>query len=615
MSARAAMSDALLPYYRAEIEALRGEAAAFARAFPKLAERLRISGTTTDDPHVERLLEGVAFMGARVQHRLDDEFPELTDALLSVLYPHYLSPFPSCTIARFTCATDRASPVEVPRGTMLETPPVRGDLCQFRTASPLRVWPVEVEQARLYGAPFPGTRLDVPDNAKAALHLTLTCANPEMTFEKLGMDRLRLFLGPNALPSRQLLELLCGHTLAVSFTRTLDEREKPRTIDSQGIEPVGFGPEDALLPWPARAFSGFRLLSEYFAFPDKFLFVDLCGIPRTGFGNRMEVIVYFDQEAPDLVRTVNRDMLRPGCVPLVNLFRFPCEPVPVDHTAIELRITPDRRRRDALEVWSVESVTETWEGGARPWRPFYRLTRLDPAATPRDPTYVTTRRSAAETADGGRPVDGTEVFLTSCETDEIADRPARSELSVDAWCSNRDLPADLPFGPDGLPLAISADAAGITSAIAITPASRVARPRLRERRFWRLISHLSLGHLSLVGPDGVAAMREVLRLYNLSDNEAADNAIGSLVGVSARPGTARVPGLRPGAFCRGLNVDLIFDARGWQTHGLYPLAAVLDRFLALHGQVNSFVRTSALLRDRQTPVGAWPPRAGAKVLL
>lgn len=609
------MSDALLPYYRAEIEALRGEAAAFARAFPKLAERLRISGTTTDDPHVERLLEGVAFLGARVQHRLDDEFPELTDALLGVLYPHYLSPFPSCTIARFTCAADRASPVEVPRGTMLETPPVRGDLCQFRTASPLRVWPVEVEQARLYGAPFPGTRLDVPDNAKAALHLTLACANPEMTFEKLGMDRLRLFLGPNALPSRQLLELLCGHTLAVSFTRTLDEREKPRIIDRQGIEPVGFGPEDALLPWPARAFSGFRLLSEYFAFPDKFLFVDLCGIPRAGFGNRMEVVVYFDQEAPDLVRTVNRDMLRPGCVPLVNLFRFPCEPIPVDHTAIELHVTPDRRRRDALEVWSVESVTETWEGGARPWRPFYRLTRLDPAAKPSDPTYVVARRSAGETVDGGRPVDGTEVFLTSCDTDAEADGPARSELSIDAWCSNRDLPADLPFGPDGLPLAISADAAGITSAIAITPASRVMRPRLRERRFWRLISHLSLGHLSLVGPDGVAAMREVLRLYNLSDNEAADNAIGALVGISARPGTARVPGLRPGAFCRGLNVDLVFDPRGWQTHGLYPLAAVLDRFLALHGQVNSFVRTRALLRDRQAPVGSWPPRAGAKVLL
>jgi type VI secretion system protein ImpG len=617
------MSDALLPFYRAEIEALqraeseavRGQAGEFARSFPKLAERLRISGTTTDDPHVDRLLEGVAFLGARVRHRLEDEFPELTDALLGVLYPHYLSPFPSCTVARFTCAQDRETPVEVKRGTMLEAPPVSGEICQFRTASPLLVWPVEVEQARLYGVPFPGTRLDVPDDAKAALHITLACVNPEMTFQTLGMDRLRLFLGPNSLPARQLLELLCGHTLAVSYTRTLDEREKPRTIDRMGIEPVGFAAEDALLPWPARAFSGFRLLSEYFAFPDKFLFIDLCGIPSSGFGNRMEVIIYFDQDAPELTRTVNRDMVRPGCAPLVNLFRFPCEPIPVDHTAIELRVTPDRRRRDALEVWSVEAVTESWEGGSRPWRPFYRLTRFDPAAVPRDPTYVTVRRSAGEAPDGGRPVDGTEVFLAPCETDDEADRPARSELTVDAWCSNRDLPKGLTFGPDGLPLAISADAAGVTSVIAITPVSHVLRPRLRERRFWRLISHLSLGHLSLVGAGGVVALREVLRLYNLADNEAADAAIETLVGVSARPGTARVPGLRPGAFCRGLNVDLVFDQRGWQAYGLYPLASVLERFLALHGQVNSFVRTRALLRDRQAPVGVWPPRAGNKVLL
>lgn len=609
------MSDALLPYYRAEIDALRQEAAEFARAFPKLAERLRISGATTDDPHVERLLEGVAFLGARVRHRLDDEFPELTDALLGVLYPHYLAPFPACAVAQLSCAADRETAVEVPSGTPMETPPVAGEICRFRTTFPARLWPITVEQARLHHAPFPGTRLGVPEAAKAVLHLTLTCANAEMTFEKLRPGRLRLFLGPNALPARQLLELLCQHTLSVSFTRALDERESPRQGDRSCIEPAGFAPEDALLPWSARAFSGFRLLSEYFAFPEKFLFVDLCNIPAVGFGNRMEVLIYFDQEASDLTRTVNRDMLRLGCVPIVNLFRYPCEPTSIDQTAIEWRVTPDRRRRDALEVWSVEGVTENWDGGSRPWRPFYRLTRFDPTQVSGDPTYVTVRRSATETIDGERPVDGTEIWLASCETDEVAERPARSELSVDAWCSNRDLPKNLPFGPDGYKLAVIGEAAGITSAVAITPASRVVRPRLRERRFWRLVSHLALGHLSLVGEGGAGAMREMLRLYNHADNEAADAAIAALLDVSARPATARVPNLRPGAFCRGLDVELTFDQRDWHTHGLYPLAAVLDRFLALHGQINSFVRTSARLRDRRTPVGVWPPRAGARSLL
>jgi type VI secretion system protein ImpG len=217
--------------------------------------------------------------------------------------------------------------------------------------------------------------------------------------------------------------------------------------------------------------------------------------------------------------------------------------------------------------------------------------------------------------DGARPSDGTEVYLASCDTDDETERPARSELSVDAWCSNRDLPHALPFGPDGVKLTANTEAGGIVGVTAIAPMSRVQRPRLRDRRFWRLVAHLALGHLSLAGEGGAGALREVLRLYNLSENEAADAAINTLISVSARPGTARVPGLRPGAFCRGLNVDLLFDPRGWQTHGLYPLAAVLDRFLALHGQVNAFVRTRALVRDRQAPVGAWPPRAGSRVLL
>lgn len=639
------MSDRLLRYYREEISALhpdertlvRAEAAAFTQDFPKLAERLRLTGATTDDPHVERLLEGVAFLGARVRHRLDDEFPELTDALLGVLYPHYLAPFPSCAVVQFAVAPDRDSAVQVPVDTPLEAPAVRGEIIRFRTTSPAQVWPVTVEQARLHHAPFPGTRLDVPEKAKAVLHLTLACASTEMTFERLGMRRLRLFLGPNEAPRRQLLELLCQHVVGVSFTRSLDERERPVLTPDSGIEPGGFAPEEALLPaWPSRSFSGFRLLSEYFAFPDKFLFVDLCGIPSAGFGNRMEVMVYLDQEAADLTRAVTADMLRPNCATVVNLFRFPCEPIAIDQTRTEWRVTPDRRRRDALEVWSIESVIESWEGGKRPWRPFYRLTRFESDRARADPSYVIVRRSAWEIADGDRPAGGTEVFLAACEADDPAGRPPRTELSIDAWCSNRDLPRELPVN---FRLMVTADAGGIEAAAAVTPATRTLRPHLRGRRFWHLVSHLALGHLSFAEPvprtrqemdalrtgrlarpdeQRVVPLKEVLALYNIAQDaatEAAEAAIDTLAGVTALPGTARVPGMRPGAFCRGLNVDLFFDQRGWHEEGMYLLASVLDRFLALHGQVNSFVRTRARLRDREAPVAVWPPRAGARVLL
>ena len=603
------MSDALLPYYRAEIEALQRQAAEFAEAYPKLAARLRISTATVDDPHVERLLEGIAFLGARVQHRLDDEFPELTDALLGVLYPHDLAPFPSCLVARFRCAPDREQPVAVARGTVLETPPVRGEVCTFRTTAPLTLWPVEVEQARLSGMPLPAPQNPAAVGAVAVLQITLRCASSEMTFDKLRMDGLRLFLGPAGAASLQLYELLCGHTLSMAFATGVAD-PAPQIRPASAVAPVGFAPEEALLPWPARSFSGFRLLSEYFAFPEKFLFVDLSDIPAAGFGNRMEVFIYLDREAPELVRAVDSQMLQPGCTPAVNLFPQSCEPVPVDQTATELLVLPDARRPAALEVWSVEQVRESWQDGAsRPWRPFYRLTRADMETAARVPSYVTVRRAAP------MPPGGSELFLAPCDVALDTTRPANSVLSIDALCGNRDLPQDLPFGGTGTKLHAVAGAGGVTAVQAVTPATRTLRPPLRERRAWRLISHLALGHLSLTGESGAATLREVLRLYDLAEREETRAAIGALLDVTARPGTARVPGLRPGAFCRGLDVDLTFDARGWQAHGLYLMAAVLDRFLALHGQVNAFVRTRALLRDRQTPVAVWPPRAGGRVLL
>jgi type VI secretion system protein ImpG len=597
------MSDALLPYYRAEIEALQRQAAEFAEAYPKLAARLRLSAAAVDDPHVERLLEGVAFLGARVQHRLQDEFPELTDALLGVLYPHYLAPFPSALVAQFRCAADRERPVEVDRNTVLETPPVRGEACTYRTTAPLRVWPIEVQEARIFGLPLPAPHNPDAAGAGAVLQVTLRCVNPEMTFERLGMDALRLFLGPASAAALQLYELLCGHVLSVAFATGAAD-PAPRIRPAATLTPVGFAPEEALLPWPARSFSGFRLLSEYFAFPEKFLFLDFGPIPCAGFGNRMEVFVYLDREAPELVGPV---VLLPGCAPAINLFPVACEPTPVDHTATELKVFPDTRRPEALEVWSVDQVRESWEDGtSRPWRPFYRLVRGNDEGDASTPSYVVVRHDAPA------PLSGTEVAIAPALD---TTRAANSVLSVDALCCNRDLPQDLPFGTGGTRLIAVAGTAGVTGVQAITPATRTQRPPLRERRSWRLISHLALGHLSVVGEGGAAALREVLRLYDVGGREETERAIRCLVDVAARPGTARVPGLRPGAFCRGLDVALTFEPRGWQAHGLYLMAAVLDRFLALHGQVNAFVRTRALLRDRKTPVGAWPPRAGGRVLL
>lgn len=600
------MFEALLPYYRDELEALRIDAAAFAKAYPKTAARLRLpaspSGDVVNDPHVERLLEGVAFLGARVQHRLDDEFPELTDALLGVLYPHYLAPFPSCLIAQFTPRQGTAEPVRIEANTMLETRPVNGEICRFRTTAFTTVWPITVEQARVAGTPLPAPDNRYARSTQAVLHLTLRCTTSGLSFDKLRMDSLRLFLGAPDPANVQLYELLTAHAVSLAFARGPGD-PSPAIPQDAAIRPVGFEPDEAMLPWSDRGFSGFRLLSEYFAFPHKFLFIDITGIPSAGFGDTMDVFIYLDQAAPDLARTVSARMLQPGCTPAINLFAMSCDPITVDHTETVWRITPDKRRMDALEVWSVLGVRESWEGGSRPWRPFYRLSH---GAGSEGPSYITVRRDAPD------PPGGTDVYLAPCDPALDPEGPAATRLSIDVLCSNRNLPQHLPVDA---PLRVVTGAAGIETVRAITAATPALHPKLRERRFWRLISHLALGHLSLSGDASAQTLKEVLRLYNLGETESAEAAIDALQGITQRPYTARAPSGRMGAFCRGMQVDLIFASRQWQPLGLYLLASVLDRFLALHGQVNSFVRTRARFTDREKPVAEWPPRAGGRVLL
>jgi type VI secretion system protein ImpG len=607
------MSDSLLPYYNRELVAIRKLAAEFAEAHPKIAGRLRLAADAVDDPHVARLLEGTAFLAARVHRRMDDEFPEFTDALLGVLYPHYLAPVPSCAVAQFASQPDLLTPVHLPPGLALDAEPVRSEVCRFRTTAPVTLWPIEIESIRLSGLPLAAPPNPLATGAVSVLRIVLKCTSVETTFSRLGLDRLRFFLRGAANISLPLLEMLSTNAVSVAYAdSTTDTR--PAVLPAAAIAPVGFADDEALLPWPARSFSGFRLLTEYFAFPEKFLFFDLLNIENKTLletGNRMEIFIYFNRAVPELERAVGIDALALGCTPVVNLFQQRCEPLALSHTDTEYRVVPDARRPAALEIWQIARVRETRpDATQRPWRPFYRMTHGDPEAGVVGGFYHVTRR------DSPAPLNGTEVFLAPDDPEFDANRPADTVLSIDALCLNRDLPALLPFGGGHPRLRLVEPSAVVARITCLTPPTPTLRAPLREQGFWRLISHLSLGHLSVVGGEaGAKALQEMLRLYDFRDSAETRAAIDALVSVSAQPGTARVPGARYGAFCRGLDVTLEFEPRTWQAGGLYVLASVLDRFLALHATVNSFVRTRVKLRGRPENLKTWPARAGARALL
>ncbi len=606
------MSDSLLPYYDRELTAIKRLAAEFAAAHPKIAGRLRVSADAVDDPHVARLLEGVAFLAARVQHRLDDEFPELTDALLNLLYPHYLAPMPSCMVVQLNCQPDLLLPSVLPAGLALDTEPVHGEALRYRTTAPVTLWPIEVDAVRLTGLPITAPANPAAAGAAGLLRITLKCSMPDVTFAQLGVDRLRFFLRGPANQTLPLYELLGAHAISVAYADSATDPQ-PVIVSPRSIEPAGFGEDEALLPWSARGFAGFRLLTEYFSFPEKFLFLDFVNIDAKTLasgGNKLEIFVYLDRSVAELERTVGAASLALGCTPLVNLFSQRCDPVRLTHTDTEYRIVPDSRRPRAAEVWGVTRVRETRpDGSFRPWRPFHRLAESDAQPGASGGFFQVTRRGAAP----GLP--GTEVFLAPHDPDFDPSSPVETVLSVDALCLNRDLPTDLPFGGGHPVLRLVDGAAAVSSIMAVTAPTTTQRLPLREKSYWRLISHLSLGHLSMIGgTDGANALKEILRLYDLRETAESHLAIEALTGVQSAPGVARAPG-KQGAFCRGIDITLEFDPRAWQVGGLYLLSSVLEHFFALQGTINSFTRTNVVLRGRPGFVAKWPARSGTRQLV
>jgi len=609
------MSDELLPYYNRELGALRKLAGEFAAANPKVAGRLRLTPDTVDDPHVERLLEGVAFLAARVQHRLDDELPELTDALLELLCPHLLAPVPSMATLRLLPKPEATGASRVPRGTTIETEPVRGETLSYRTCHEAVLWPIAIEQARLAGLPLPAPANPLAPGAVAVLRLTLATTLPGLSIAETGLDRLRLYLRGAGQSATQLLELLCTATLGIALADGPGD-PRPTFLPRESLRHVGFAPEEAALPWPPRAFTGHRLLTEYFAFPEKFLYLELDGLEARSLvqrSGRMEVFLYLSRAVGELERSVTAESFALGCTPAVNLFPTPCEPIALDGTQSDWLVVPDARRPAALEVYDILRVRESRPEDPHPRRipAFHRLAEEDGTeSSGGGMSWLAARRPAPGILGGSE----TRLMLRDPQFDPV--RPADGVLGIDALCCNRDLPSLLPFGGGQPRLRIADAKAPASAAICLSPPTPTLRPQLRERSGWRLVSHLALNHLGVTGgPQAAASLREMMRLHDLRDTPETRLALDGLIGVTATQGVARLPGARPGSLARGIEIGLQFEPQAWTAGGLFLLAAVLERFLALQVSINGFVRTSASLRGRSGTVANWPARSGTRVLL
>lgn len=615
------MSDSLFVYYETELNYIRKLAGEFAAKYPVAAARLQLEPTRAADPHVERLIESFALLSARVRHKIDDEFPELTDALLSVIYPHSLAPVPSMSMVQFDLAPASGTPdgVEVKANSPLHTRRVGDVPCKYRTCYPLRLWPLKVDQAKLHPPPFP-SGLNPPADADAALRLKLSVTG-ELTFDKMTFASLRFhLLGTDALTA-PLYDLLFNHAVQVAVIDP--DRPKAAAVFSPAdvLRPVGFEPADAILPFDDNVFPGYRLLTEYFAYAPKFLFFELGGweeVRRVVAPTKsVEVVIFLNRSHPQLEQRLTPDMFRLGCTPAINLFEQTSEPIALTHTKSEYRLVPDVGQPLGHEVFRIDRVIAAGKSGSdREYKPFFRFRHGADRHTATAFWYASRRPATA-------PDDrGSDVFLHFADTNFNPYTAATDEaVVVRTLCTNRDLPSRLPRDGDAVRMTPAFASTGATVRCVRNPTPPL-RPPAPRGRYWHLVSHLNLNHLPFTADgSGLEALKGILGLYDWTDPAAdphaaaqARQAIDGLVGVRGERAVSWVGG-DTGGMVRGTKVTIELDETKFLGGSGVLFAAVLERFFALTASVNSFTQLVARFRQRDGVLKAWPPRAGDKPLV
>jgi type VI secretion system protein ImpG len=608
------MSDQLLRDYERELAYFRQVAPEFARRHPAIAGRLRMSEGEIDDPHVERLIQAVAFLNARTRRKIDDDFSEISQALLQVLYPHYLAPFPSATIVQFALPPDQAELVQgfsIARESSLETEPIDGEPYRFRTCYPVTVWPIEITNAGVHrsAVPMPATRWK--DAVRARIRLELAPYASKVPIGALAFDQLRFFLNAPPQLAYQLYEAIFNNCLGVVVSGDSGERA-PVMLDRSGIRPVGFERDEALVQSPPRSFPGYELLNEFFVFPQKFLFFDIVGMAAAlrHFDNcrAISIDICLDRPVESLERYVTPKTFQLGCCPIVNLFRQRAESNRLTQHQTEYRIVPDARRPRAYEVHSVDEVVAVSPANERvQFFPFYSLTHHRGGDGHGARFWHASRRP-----EGAGAADRSEVLVSLVDSHFSPSVPSDWTMDVMTTCLN---PRQLPFG-GGQPKFTLESGGPLQPTACLTPPTKTTRPSSDSAVLWRLISHLTLNHLSLVSPDASAEpLREILKLYDMTDSKETQNVIAGLLSVRARRTAGRPGGSVSAGVCRGLEVTLHFDEDRFTGSGVYLFGAILERFLGMYSSINSFTRTVITTNRRDGKLCEWPARAGEVVFL
>ncbi|HEV2609626.1 MAG TPA: type VI secretion system baseplate subunit TssF [Noviherbaspirillum sp.] len=620
------MDTKLLRYYERELQHLREMGGEFARDFPKIAGRLGLETYACADPYVERLLEGFSFLAARVQLKIDAEFPRFTNHLLELVYPQYLAPTPSMAVVQLhpdLTEGSLAAGFKVERGTALRSLLGKGDQtsCEYRTAHEVTMWPVELAEAKYftYAGEVGGVEISRLGSIKAGLRLRLK-ATAGLTFGEIPLDKLPLYLrGSDSLPAR-MLEQLLSNAVGMVVMPTRHPASWHEIVAKSNIKRVGFDDDQALLPCGPRSFQGYRLLQEYFAFPQRYMFAELGGLAK-GMARcpdkEIDVVVLFNRADPSLEQTVSAANFSLYCTPAINLFPKRADRIHLSDQFSEYHVVPDRTRPMDFEVYQVSGVKGYGTGpdAEQLFSPFYSSNDLQSGS--QEKAYYQVRRgrrllSERQRRQGPRSsYIGSEIFLSLVDSVEAPYKSSLRQLGIDTLCTNRDLVLSMPVGSGKTDFTVESSAP--VQSVRCVAGPTVPSPSHAEgETAWRLVSHLSLNYLSLMDSsekEGAVALRDLMRLYCSASDAASHAQIEGLRSVTASPIVRRLPVPGPITYGRGLQVAVTMEESAFEGIGVFLLGAVLEQFFAKYVSLNSFTET-VVKTTKRGEIMKWPARVG-----
>ena len=625
------MDPRLLKYYNHELQHIREMAGEFALEYPKIAGRLGLDSFECADPYVERLLEGFAYLSARVQLKVDAEFPRFTQHLLDMVYPHYLAPTPSMAVVQLQPDLLEGSLNEgflIPKATALRSQLGKGEqtACEYRTAHDLTLWPVELMEAEYLNGIGAVANLGVPSlpGLKAGIRLRLK-TTAGLTFNQLTLNNLPLYLrGTGELPM-QIYEQLLANSLAIVVQPVNRPVAWQHIIKQAAVLPLGFAENEALLPYTPRSFQGYRLLQEYFAFPERYMFVQLTQLQAAltqCVDNEVDIIILLNRSNPRLINEIDISRFALFCTPAINVFPKRADRIHLTNQTHEYHIVPDRTRPLDYEVYQIRGVTGfgSTSDEQLAFLPFYQAG--SDTSQQRQRAYYSVMRlprvvSAKQKLQGPRSsYVGNEVYVAIVDSNEAPFKSDLRQLGLELLCTNRDLPLQLPLGIGKTDFTIQTGAP--VDFIRCLSGPTKPRPSCAHKETaWKLINHLSLNYLSLINNnnhEGATALRSLLSLYGDNSDAGFRKQIEGVLSIQSQPVVRRINTAGPIVFGRGLEITLTVDEAAFEGSGVFLLGMVLEQFFAHYVSINSFTETVLTTSDRGE-IMRWPTRLGQRHLL